>query len=118
MELKSLAWSARKAYVALTLGTFECWKALWADRARDKKFRLQRSVSSLFFQWGAYLRESHKVYTSLQEVNKALALFNLPGSECNRVMHLEGMIERMTGALDSSQKELEFLHNQNDSLIR
>lgn len=33
-------------------------------------------------------------------------------------MHLEGMMERKTMALDSSQKELEFLCSQNASLIQ
>lgn len=112
--------SARRASVALTLCGSGRWEALWMNRARDKKSRLERSVSNLTFQWDTYLRELQKVSVSLQEVNKVLASLNFPGTVGSQVMHMARMMEmeRKTKALDSAQKELKFLRIQNASLTQ
>lgn len=54
-----------------------------------------------------------KISSSLQEVNKVLAPFNLPGTAGSQVIHLARIMERKIEVVDSAHKELEFLHNQN-----
>lgn len=44
---------------------------------------------------------------------EVMAPFNFPGTAGGQVMHLARIMERKIEALDSSQKELEFLHSQN-----
>lgn len=66
-------------------------------------------------QLDTYLREFQIFYSFLQEVNKLLALSNLPSTKDSWLMNLARVNERKTKDFYSTHKELEFLHSQNAS---
>lgn len=101
-DLNILVWSTNLAFVAFTLRGFGSWEVIWADRAHDKRRWLEKSINNLSFQRDTYLIEVQKVFTSLQEVNKFMDPFNLPGTLGSSMMHLGRVMERKIVALEST----------------
>lgn len=65
-----------------------------------------------------YLRELQKLYTFLQEEKKVLTPLNFSGLAGNRVMYFVRMMDGKTKSLESTHKEMEFLHTENAYLTQ